>query len=84
MRNLVYLLLFIGLLSSCASKRTSSPSKYPSSTSQTSTSSSVRKPTSLTGLNYIERYKGIAIEEMEKYGIPASIKLAQALIVPRT
>ncbi len=36
--------------------------------------------TSTSGLEYIERYKDIAIEEMERYGIPASIKLAQALL----
>lgn len=36
--------------------------------------------TSSSGLEYIERYKDIAIEEMERYGIPASIKLAQALL----
>ncbi|GGC38151.1 hypothetical protein GCM10011386_32810 [Parapedobacter defluvii] len=35
---------------------------------------------STSGQDYIERYKGIAIEEMERYGIPASIKLAQALL----
>ncbi len=34
----------------------------------------------MSGLSYIDRYKGIAIEEMNKYGIPASIKLAQALL----
>ena len=28
---------------------------------------------------YIDRYKHIAVEQMERYGIPASIKLAQAL-----
>lgn len=28
---------------------------------------------------YIERYKGIAIEQMDVYGIPASIKMAQAI-----
>jgi len=39
------------------------------------------KPTtSLSGLAYIEQYKAIAIAEMEQYGIPASIKLAQALL----
>lgn len=36
--------------------------------------------TSLSGLAYIEQYKAIAIAEMEQYGIPASIKLAQALL----
>lgn len=36
--------------------------------------------TSLSGMSYIEQYKDIAIAEMEQYGIPASIKLAQALL----
>ena len=29
---------------------------------------------------YIRRYKGLAVEEMDIYGIPASIKMAQALL----
>lgn len=29
---------------------------------------------------YIEQYKQLAIDDMEKYGIPASIKMAQALL----
>lgn len=83
MRLLVYILLIVGLLSSCASKRTTTLSKNPSAstTSKGSNStSSERKPTSTTGLSYIDQYKNIAIAEMEKYGIPASIKLAQALL----
>ena len=35
---------------------------------------------STTSLEYIEQYKGIAIEEMIKSGIPASITLAQGLL----
>ena len=31
-------------------------------------------------INYVERYKEIAISEMERSGVPASIKLAQALL----
>lgn len=31
-------------------------------------------------LNYIEQYKSIAISEMQRTGIPASIKMAQALL----
>ncbi|MEM9260580.1 MAG: glucosaminidase domain-containing protein, partial [Bacteroidota bacterium] len=31
-------------------------------------------------LNYIERYKDIAVREMERTGVPASIKLAQGLL----
>lgn len=33
----------------------------------------------LTRQQYIERYKDVAMEEMDVYGIPASIKMAQAL-----
>ncbi|MBD3748996.1 MAG: glucosaminidase domain-containing protein [Sphingobacteriales bacterium] len=33
-----------------------------------------------TAESYINRFKGIAIEEMNKYGVPASITLAQALL----
>ena len=83
MRLLVYILLIIGLLSSCASKRTTTLSKNPSASTTSkgpNSTSSERKPTSTTGLSYIDQYKNIAIAEMEKYGIPASIKLAQALL----
>jgi LysM repeat protein/uncharacterized FlgJ-related protein len=33
-----------------------------------------------TTVSYIEDFKGVAIEEMNKYGIPASITLAQGII----
>jgi len=33
----------------------------------------------MTSLEYIEHYKGIAVQEMNLYGIPASITLAQGL-----
>ncbi|MCI0921561.1 glucosaminidase domain-containing protein [Sphingobacterium rhinopitheci] len=42
--------------------------------------SSGKKGTSVQGLNYIDAYKSVAIREMNQYGIPASIKLAQALL----
>ena len=83
MRLLVYILLIVGLLSSCASKRTTTLSKNPSASTTSKGPNSTysgRKPTSTTGLSYIDQYKNIAIAEMEKYGIPASIKLAQALL----
>lgn len=35
---------------------------------------------SVSATNYIEQYKEIAIQEMNQFGIPASIKLAQALL----
>ena len=31
-------------------------------------------------LNYVDRFKGIAIREMERTGVPASIKLAQGML----
>lgn len=49
------------------------PAQPPSPTVQKGT-------TSMSGHAYIERYKGIARSEMDRYGIPASIKLAQALL----
>ncbi|MCO5232547.1 MAG: LysM peptidoglycan-binding domain-containing protein [Chitinophagales bacterium] len=36
--------------------------------------------TEATAEEYIQTYKGIAISEMKRYGIPASIKLAQGLL----
>ena len=36
--------------------------------------------TRITKEEYIDRYKGIAIEHMERYGIPASITLAQGIL----
>jgi len=53
----------------------------PPRTGSSTTSPSTLKPgTSLAGINYIEKYRNIAIEEMELHGIPASIKLAQGLL----
>lgn len=34
----------------------------------------------MSAKEYIETYKSLAVEAMQEYGIPASIKLAQALI----
>lgn len=41
---------------------------------------SLKAGTSIAGMNYVERYRNIAIEEMNRHGIPASIKLAQGLL----
>lgn len=71
-----------------ASKR-SSTSGQTTSTQRTTTGSktpSVLEPnlnksgTSSMGWNYIANFQYVAIEEMKKHGIPASIKMAQALI----
>lgn len=41
---------------------------------------SARPGTSAAGYDYIHRFKDIAIEEMQRHGIPASIKLAQGIL----
>ncbi|MCO5230687.1 MAG: LysM peptidoglycan-binding domain-containing protein [Chitinophagales bacterium] len=41
---------------------------------------SIFADTEATAEEYIQMYKGVAISEMKKYGIPASIKLAQGLL----
>lgn len=70
---------------SCGTKRSTvlqKPGSNKGTTHRPNTSgnSGNKGAVSMTGLAYIDRYKGIAIEEMNKYGIPASIKLAQALL----
>ncbi|MHC8948757.1 glucosaminidase domain-containing protein [Sphingobacterium hungaricum] len=72
-------LLSIGIMSSCGSRKSSvlgskSPNSIPN------TSSNTNKPASANANAYIERYKNIAINEMNRYGIPASIKLGQAIL----
>lgn len=86
-RNSLFLILVVVSvgLGSCGSKRSTvlqSPSGKNSPKSKPGTFGSVNRPgaTSTSGLNYIDRYKDIAIAEMNQYGIPASIKLAQALL----
>jgi len=46
---------------------------------QRSNSDAIAGYTPITSLQYIERYKAIAIQEMNQYGIPASITLGQGL-----
>ena len=46
---------------------------------QQSNKDAIKNYVSYTSLQYIERFKAIAIQEMNLYGIPASITLAQGL-----
>ncbi|MGV6945986.1 glucosaminidase domain-containing protein [Sphingobacterium kyonggiense] len=75
--SLILALFFV----SCGTKR-GTVLKHPHGKTNTPTASRPgnKGATSTSGLTYIERYKSIAIEEMNKYGIPASIKLAQAIL----
>lgn len=83
MRSLLVVCAFLFFLTSCATKRSgtlSSPNHKNGTTIKNNSSSGRSGGTSITGLNYIETYKEIAIREMNQYGIPASIKLAQAIL----
>ena len=85
MRKSVYLpsiLLSALLLSSCAvhngliSNREAHRNNHEI---QKANSASIASYTTYTSLTYIDRFKSIAIQEMNLYGIPASITLAQGL-----
>lgn len=84
MKPRIYPLLFALALTSCLSKH--EVLQNPRIAGRSAPMTTVSKPTpaaaatSMSGYDYIDRYKDIAIEEMDKYGIPASIKLAQALL----
>lgn len=82
MKKILYGLIIVCTLASCGSRR--GGSLHHPDYHRRPQAPATKKHTSNTppqsGLNYIERYKHIAISEMERYGIPASIKLAQALL----
>ncbi len=40
----------------------------------------IARAQNLSRAEYIERYRGIAVEHAEKYGIPASVKMAQGIL----
>lgn len=82
MKRVLYAVLVLTLMGACGTKRRG-PLYHPEYSNKPSTTipnkkSSANLPKS--GLEYIDRYKDIAIAEMDRYGIPASIKLAQAIL----
>jgi hypothetical protein len=84
MRKILYLLSGLVFFTSCsARKSTVSVSnrdvKRNNESVQKANSASIAEYTPLTSVQYIERYKAIAIQQMNLYGIPASITLAQGL-----
>lgn len=75
-KKLFVLALAVVFLSACKTK------KYSRNNKQIEKAANKANPDakSFTTLSYIEQFKGVAIEEMNKYGIPASITLAQGII----
>jgi len=74
-KPLLFLAIAIAFLSSCKSRQ------YSRNNKQIEKAANKENPnfTTYTTLSYIETFKAVAIEEMNKYGIPASITLAQGI-----
>jgi len=75
-RKLLLLALAIAGLTSCKSRQ------YHRNNQQIEKAANKANPSfkDFTTLSYIDAFKGVAIEEMNTYGIPASITLAQGII----
>lgn len=84
MNRLLIALLLISLLTACATKKKIYPNKTYQKENKQIEKIAGRKSegnyTTYTTVAYIDKFKNIAITEMNKYGIPASITLAQALL----
>lgn len=75
-KTLLLLCLATLLLGACKSRQ------YSRNNKQIEKAANKENPnyTNYTTLSYIEAFKGVAIEEMNAYGIPASIILAQGIL----
>lgn len=89
MKKVFWLCFFLISLASCLPKqqlpqrpqpRISSPNEAITSTPTPPTKTNPSLPLNASAEAYIAQYKDVAIREMNQYGIPASIKLAQALL----
>jgi len=82
MRKIVYLLLGLTVFTSCSAHKKTISSRQARHNNQNikkANSASIAAYTPLTSVQYISRYRAIAVQEMNLYGIPASITLAQGL-----
>jgi len=82
MQKLVYLFFGIVLFSSCSARRmgiSNWEARRNNQNIQREHSASISAHVQMTSLQYIDRFKAIAIQEMNSSGIPASITLAQGL-----
>lgn len=75
-RQLLFLAFLAVFASTCKTKQYSKNNKQIEKNAKKENPN----PISYTTLSYIDAFKAIAIEEMNKYGIPASITLAQGII----
>jgi LysM repeat protein len=82
MKKTAYLLIALGFFTSCSAHRalvSNSTARQNNREVQGGSHYSPANYTSLTSLQYLDKYKDIAIQEMNSFGIPASITLAQGL-----
>src|SRR6201986_4617301 len=83
MRKIFYLFaVAIIFLSSCSARKgtiSNYQARRNNQAIQRDHSETISNYQSYTSLTYIDRFKSIAIQEMNLYGIPASITLAQGL-----
>jgi hypothetical protein len=82
MRKTLYLFIASAFVLSCTPRKktiSNSQARHNNQSVQKANSTAIAGYTSQTSLQYIERFKTIAIREMNLYGIPASITLAQGL-----
>ena len=82
MHKTIYLLIALLSVQSCSARKNtiSNRQAYKNNQSiQDSHRGAIANYQSYTSLQYIDRFKAIAIQEMNAYGIPASITLAQGL-----
>ncbi len=77
MKQLLFILLSVLLFSACSTSR-NNRSSSPVLTPRTATTAS--GPTSDVQMDYVQQYKNIAMSEMQRTGIPASITLAQGIL----
>jgi LysM repeat protein len=75
MKNTLLIMMAVFLLSSCKTRQ------YARNNKQIEKAANKETPnfTTYTTLSYIDKFKSVAIEEMNAYGIPASITLAQGI-----
>lgn len=89
MRKIACALLVVVVFASCSSRKKATPTAPTISNSQARHNNeqiqkqhrvSIAQYPTYTTESYIQRFKAIAIQEMNTYGVPASITLAQGLL----
>jgi flagellum-specific peptidoglycan hydrolase FlgJ len=82
MRKTIYLFIALGVFTSCSARHktvSNRTARQNNQRVQQYNGGSKGDFTPLTSVQYIEKYKDIAVREMNLYGVPASITLAQGL-----